>query len=67
MVGAGRGIEIIINEDGETKVEAHGYTGGRCMKATAPLTKALIGTPTTHVKKPEYYQGDHQTAMKETE
>ena len=63
----GRHIEIIIDPEGETKVEAHGYKGGKCMQATAPLTKALIGTSTQHVKKPEYYQGDHQTAQRELE
>lgn len=67
MVGAGRRIEIIIDQEGETKVEAHGYKGGKCMQATAPLTKALIGTPTAHIKKPEFYQGDHQAAVRETE
>ena len=67
MANAGRKIEITIDEQGETKVEAFGYTGGKCMQATAPLTKALIGTPTQHIIKPEYYQGDHQTVLKETE
>ena len=67
MAGAGRGIVITINNEGETQVEAHGYTGGRCVQATAPLTKALIGTPTTHIKKPEFYQGEHTTKVREME
>lgn len=67
MAGAGRRIEIIIDNDGETQVEAHGYKGGTCVKATAPLTKALIGTPTAHVKKPEFYQGDHVQKVREME
>jgi hypothetical protein len=62
-----RSIEIIIDNDGETKVEAHGYRGGKCVAATAPLTKALIGTPTTHIKKPDYYQGDHAAKVREME
>lgn len=67
MAGAGKRIEIIIDNEGETQVEAHGYKGGKCMQATAPLTKALIGTPTTHVKKPEFYQGDHTQQVRELE
>lgn len=63
----GRKIEITIDTEGETTVEAIGYKGGKCMQATAPLTKALIGTPTTHMKKPDYYQGDHATKVREME
>jgi hypothetical protein len=62
-----RSIEITIDNDGETKIEAHGYKGGKCMQATAPLTKALIGTSTTHVKKPDYYQGNYTEKVRETE
>ena len=62
-----RKIEITIDNDGETKVEAIGYKGGKCMLATASLSKALIGTPTTHIKKPDYYQGDHTTSVREME
>lgn len=55
-----RGITVTIDKEGQVQVEAHGYTGGRCVKATAPLTGALIGGhPASDVKKPEFYQGDH--------
>jgi|TARA_R110000751_G_scaffold72369_5_gene146614 hypothetical protein len=61
-------IVITINAEGETTVEAVGHAGGTCVKATQPLTKALIGgTPDTSVKKPEFYQGDHTQKVPETE
>lgn len=60
-------IEITIDNDGQTTVEAKGYKGAGCTKATAPLSKALIGTPTSHVKLPAYYQADHTLQLKETE
>jgi hypothetical protein len=62
-----RGISIIIDNDGETKVEAVGYKGAGCTKATAPLTAALIGSTTTHLKLPAYYQADHSTAIREAQ
>ena len=62
-----RKIVVIIDNDGETRVEAIGYTGGKCVLATAPLTKALIGTPTHSVKKPEYYQGNYDAKVMERE
>jgi len=61
-----RKIVITIDNDGETTVEAVGHKGGTCVKATQPLTQALIGTPTTSIKKPEFYQGDHQQQQKNT-
>jgi hypothetical protein len=60
-------IEVIIDNEGQTTIEAKGYKGAGCMKATAPLSKALIGTPTSHVKLPTYYQADHTLQIKETE
>lgn len=63
----GRGISIIIDNEGETTVEAVGYKGAGCTQATAPLTKALIGTPTSHIKLPAYYQGDHATPVREAQ
>ena len=62
-----RKIEVTVNNEGEVNVEAVGYTGGSCTLATQPLTKALIGTPTSHLKKPEYHQGDFQARVQEME
>lgn len=61
-------IVITIDPQGETQVEAFGHKGGSCVKAMAPLTKALIGgQPATSVKKPEFYQGDHTVVVSEFE
>ncbi len=54
-----RRITVTIDNMGQTTVEASGYTGGTCVKATAPLTQALIGgNPEESTKKPEFYQPD---------
>lgn len=56
-------IEVIVSADGQIKIEALGFTGPDCEKATAFLEKAL-GVIKEHRKKPEYYtavkQGNHQ-------
>ena len=62
-----RRIEITIDNEGETKVEAFGYVGGACMKATEPLKKALIGTPSAEVKKPEFFQHEVAPLLRERE
>ncbi len=62
-----RKIEITISNEGEAKVEAFGYTGGSCIKATAPLKKALIGTPAAEAKKPEFYQTEITPLLREKE
>lgn len=51
-------ITVIIATDGAVHVEAHGYTGGTCKTATAPLTKKLVGKPTEELIKPEFYAGE---------
>ena len=58
-------IEITVDEDGEVTIEAFGYKGGACVKATQPLSDALIGTPTHSVKKPEFYQADNVQKQQE--
>jgi hypothetical protein len=49
-------IEIIINPDGSVSVEALGFTGPDCEKATAFIEEAL-GEVQTRKRKPEYYRG----------
>lgn len=34
-------IQVTITPDGETKIEASGYTGDECLKATKPIEDAL--------------------------
>ena len=48
-------ITIIVDVDGNTTIEANGYTGGSCVKATQPLKDVLIGEqPDKQTLKPEY-------------
>jgi len=48
-------IEITIAKDGETKVEAFGFQGGKCVEATKPIRDGIVGeAPKESVKKPEF-------------
>jgi hypothetical protein len=61
-------IVITIDPEGQTQVEAFGYKGGTCVKATAPLTQVLIGgSPDQSVKKPEFFTGDAPVKVYEVE
>jgi hypothetical protein len=61
-------IVVTIDLSGEVQVEAIGHRGGTCVKATAPLTKTLVGgTPTSSVKKPEFFQGDIAPRVQQSE
>ena len=50
----GESIEVIIGPDGGLKIEAIGFKGADCQRATAFLEKAL-GRVSGRSKKPEYY------------
>lgn len=50
-----RQIKVIVEEDGNVTIEAIGFRGENCTKATAELEKAL-GVVGKRVKKPEFYQ-----------
>lgn len=63
-----RKITVLVDQLGQTTVEASGYTGGTCLKATAPLTQALIGgNPAESAKKPEFFQAETGTKVLEFE
>lgn len=49
-----RTIELIVGPDGSLKIEAMGFKGADCERATAFLEKAL-GQISSKSKKPEYY------------
>ena len=49
-----RTIEVLITPTGEIQIEAVGFTGTDCEKATAFLER-LLGAVTERRKKPEYY------------
>jgi len=48
-------IEVTIHPDGGLHIEALGFTGADCEKATAFIEDSL-GQAKGRVKKPEYYQ-----------
>ena len=48
-------IEVVVGKQGEIKIDAVGFKGADCEKATAFLEKAL-GTVKGKTKKPEYHQ-----------
>ena len=48
-------IEIIVKPDGSLKIDAMGFQGADCEKATAFLEQAL-GKVSGKQKKPEYYR-----------
>jgi hypothetical protein len=61
-------IVVTVDLSGETQVEAIGHHGGTCVKATAPLTKTLVGgAPVSSVKKPEFFQGDIAPRIQQSE
>jgi len=55
-----RTIEIIIEATGEIKIDAVGFKGPDCEKATKFLEEAL-GVVGKKVKKPEYHQHSTRT------
>ncbi len=54
-------IIIAVDFEGNIQVEAIGYKGALCSKATEAIERAL-GTVTRKTPKPEYYQQNQQTA-----
>jgi len=50
-------IIVEVDELGQVTIEAVGFKGNACEKATAALEKAL-GVPVSRKKKPEYHQED---------
>jgi hypothetical protein len=52
-------IEITIDAQGNSNIDATGFKGDGCKKATADVEKAL-GNPTGTKLKPEYNQPNQQ-------
>ena len=50
-----RSIEVVIGPAGEVKIDAVGFKGVDCEKATAFLEQAL-GIERNRVRKPEFHQ-----------
>lgn len=55
-----KSIEVIITPAGEVQIEAVGFKGNACEKATAEL-EAALGTTTAKKKKPEYFAANTNT------
>ena len=54
-------IEIIVSPSGEVSIDAVGFKGADCEKATAYL-EAALGVVGKKTKKPEYTQRAHKQA-----
>ena len=52
-------VIIQVSPDGEVKIDAVGFKGNACTKATAALIKAM-GQVTSNTPKPEMYQQQTQ-------
>lgn len=52
-------IKVTIEPTGEVKIEALGFTGNACTKATETIERAL-GKPGKRTHKPEFYAGNQQ-------
>ena len=50
-----KNIEVIVHRDGTLKIDAVGFTGSDCEKATAFLEEAL-GMTATRKRKADYYK-----------
>jgi len=50
-----RTIEVIVNKDGSLKIDAVGFKGADCQKATEFLERAL-GRVSGKTKKPEFHR-----------
>ena len=55
-----KAIEIIINSSGQLTINAAGFSGTDCEKATAFLEQAL-GKLTARQRKPEWHQRNQRT------
>lgn len=47
-------IIVVVSQDGNVKIEASGYSGASCEKATKALEEAM-GIPGKRAKKDEFY------------
>lgn len=57
-------LKITIGPKGGLTVDAEGFAGPACQKATAELLEKLGGTVTSDEAKPELYQHDQSQEQK---
>lgn len=58
-----RQVIVEITPDGEVQIDAVGFKGTACEKATAEIIKAL-GFPVSKKKKPEFYAIETKTEQR---
>lgn len=58
-------IEIVVSTDGQTQVEAFGYTGASCRVATKVFEQALGNTTAENLKADFYEKVQTQNHQKE--
>jgi hypothetical protein len=51
-------VEVIVSSSGDIQIDAVGFKGGDCEKATRYLEEAL-GVVKGKIKKPEFHQNRH--------
>lgn len=59
-----KSLKILIAPKGGITVEADGFTGQSCAKATAELLEKLGGQVTSEDPKPEFYEHDQGEQQK---
>lgn len=52
----GKRVRVTVHPDGSTQIEAIGFKGRECLRATAELERALGVDPSTRRLKPEHAQ-----------
>ena len=58
-------IEIIIEKDGQVRLEVRGVKGQSCLDLTKALEEALGGDVTSREMKPEAYETNEQANQEE--
>ena len=58
-----KNVIVLVDKDGGVTIDAVGFAGGACEKATAAL-EAAMGTPGKRDKKKEFYVAGTQSVGK---
>ena len=61
-----RGFDMVISPKGEVKMEAVGYSGDQCLRATADL-EAILGGDIEREEKPEMHESVEEAMEMEFE
>jgi len=58
-------VKVIIDKNGQVKIETEGFKGKSCLDATKELEE-LLGLVVEDKKKPEYYQNTVNARLKQS-